>query len=480
MSGGTRITPFQWADYFETGFGEVDAQHHKLVDLVNALAQRAATGSEIQPAELSHVLDGLGSYALHHFTAEEALMARAGLDERHLRSHRQSHADFVAQVEEMRHTADPTRAVPVLYRFVSSWLTFHILDTDQNMARQLRAVAVGKTPAEAFEAAAAYSSDPGNTALIAAVRNLLGLVAERNSELARINVSLEQRVAERTAELTAANQTLRHTLDSLQETRDRLLEADKLAAVGQLAAGVAHEINTPLGYVASNLGTLREYAERLLALVDTADRLAAGGRNADAWAAARDGTDLDFMREDLPTLVAESNRGLGQVSDIVHALQDFASAGPAETRQVAPAQMLNEAIQATASTRQPGQEVVRSYASLPDMAVNPTLLGEAFKALLDNAGKALGSDPGTIAVRARRQDGSLVVEVEDDGCGMDEATRGRIFEPFFTTRPVGQGRGLGLSSAYRIVSRHGGRLEVSSTPGKGSCFRVVLPLVPPG
>ncbi|MDD2988265.1 MAG: bacteriohemerythrin [Zoogloea sp.] len=480
MSGVPRITPFQWADYFETGFGEVDAQHHKLVDLVNALAQRAATGSEIKPAELSHVLDGLGSYALHHFTAEEALMARTGLDERHLRSHRQSHADFVAQVAEMRHSTDPARAVPMLHRFVSSWLTFHILDTDQSMARQLRAVAAGSTPAEAFEAAAGYSSDPGNTALITAVHNLLGLVAERNSELARINVRLEQRVTERTAELTAANQTLRHTLASLQETRDRLLEADKLAAVGQLAAGVAHEINTPLGYVASNLGTLREYAERLLALVDTADRLAAGGRNADAWAAARDGTDLDFMREDLPTLVAESNRGLGQVSDIVHALQDFASAGPAETRQVAPAQMLNEAIQATASTRQPGQEVVRSYASLPDMAVNPTLLGEAFKALLDNAGKALGSDPGTIAVRARRQDGSLVVEVEDDGCGMDEATRGRIFEPFFTTRPVGQGRGLGLSSAYRIVSRHGGRLEVSSTPGKGSCFRVVLPLVPPG
>jgi signal transduction histidine kinase len=110
------------------------------------------------------------------------------------------------------------------------------------------------------------------------------------------------------------------------------------------------------------------------------------------------------------------------------------------------------------------------------MAVNPTLLGEAFKALLDNAGQALGGGPGTIAVRAHPQGGSLVVEVEDDGCGMDEATRARIFEPFFTTRPVGQGRGLGLSSAYRIVQRHGGRLDVSSAPGEGSCFRVFLPL----
>lgn len=479
MNGSTRIAPFRWADYFETGFVEVDAQHHKLVDLVNALAQRAATGSEIQPVELAHVLDGLGSYASHHFTTEEALMERAGLDPRHVRAHRQSHADFVAQVESMRSAADPTRAVPVLYRFVTSWLTFHILDTDQSMARQLRAVAAGSAPDAAFEAASGHCSDPGNAALIAAVRNLLGLVAERSGELARINASLELRVAERTAELTSANQSLRQTLDSLHETRGRLQEADKLAAVGQLAAGVAHEINTPLGYVASNLGALREYAERLLALADTAERLFSGGRGADAWAAARNGIDLDFIREDLPTLVAESGRGLSQVSDIVHALQDFASPGPTETRELPLAQVLDDAICATSGSRRPGQELVRGYGVLPTMQGNPTLLGEVFKALLDNAGQALQGAAGTIVVRVMPGEGSLVVEVEDDGCGMDELTRARIFEPFFTTRPVGQGRGLGLSSAYRIVHRHGGRLEVDSVPGKGSCFRVVLPLSPP-
>ena len=479
MSGKARIAPFCWAAYFETGFGEVDAQHHKLVDLINALAQRATTGAAIQPAELAHVLDGLGSYAAHHFSTEEALMERVGLDPRHIRAHRQSHSDFVAQVEAMRGTADPTRAVSVLYRFVTSWLTFHILDTDQSMARQLRDVQGGATPQAAFEAASGPGSDPGNMALIAAVRNLLGLVAERNGELARINARLEQRVAERTAELSAANQTLRQTLESLQETRVRLLEADKLAAVGQLAAGVAHEINTPLGYVASNLGTLREYAERLLALADTAERLVSAGAGADVWAAARSGTDLDFIREDLPTLVAESNRGLGQVSDIIHALQDFASPGPTETRELPPGQILEEAIHATQASRRPGQALVRSYGALPVLHGNPTLLVEAFKALLDNAVQALQGTVGTIVVRAMPVGESLVVEVEDDGCGMDEATRARIFEPFFTTRPVGQGRGLGLSSTYRIVLCHGGSLEVSSTPGKGSCFRVTLPLLAP-
>jgi hemerythrin-like metal-binding protein len=479
MNGASRIVPFQWADYFETGFGDVDGQHHKLVDLINVLAQRAVSGTELLPAELAHVLDGLARYAQHHFATEEALMESAGLDPRHLRTHRQLHVDFVTQVEEMRSTADPARVVPVLYRFVTSWLTFHILDTDHSMARQMRAVAAGSTPEEAFEAESGHRGDPGNTALIGAVRNLLGLVAERNSELARINAGLEARVAERTVALTEANQALHHTLDSLEETRSRLQEADKLAAVGQLAAGVAHEINNPLAFVASNLGTLREYAERMLALVNTADRLAANSVNRDAWQAARTETDLEFIREDLPTLVSESLRGLGRVAEVVQSLQDFASPGPSEMSEIPVNALLDGAIKATAGSRRPGQEVVRGYGVLPSMAVNPTLLGEAFKALIDNAGRALGSASGTLTVRAREAGDALVVDVEDTGCGMDEATRMRIFEPFFTTRPVGQGRGLGLSSAYRIVRQHGGRIEVDSRPGKGSRFRVLLPLKAP-
>lgn len=476
MNGALRIAPFQWADYFETGFGEVDGQHHKLVDLVNVLAQRAVSGTELLPAELAHVLDGLARYALHHFATEEALMERAGLDSRHLRTHRQLHAEFVTQVEEMRGTADPARVVPVLYRFVTSWLTFHILDTDQSMARQMRAVAAGSTPEEAFEAESGHRGDPGNTALMGAVRNLLGLVAERNNELARINAGLESRVAERTAALTEANQTLRHTLESLEDTRTRLQEADKLAAVGQLAAGVAHEINNPLAFVASNLSTLREYAERMLALVNTADRLAAASANRDAWQAARAATDLEFIREDLPILVAESTRGLGRVAEIVQSLQDFASPGPSETSEVSLTALLDGAIKATAGSRRPGQEVVRDYGVLPSMAVNPALLGEAFKALIDNASRAFGEAAGTLTVRGRETGAELAIDVEDTGCGMDEVTRARIFEPFFTTRPVGQGRGLGLSSAYRIVRQHGGRIEVGSVPGKGSRFRVLLPL----
>ena len=102
------ISPFVWADYFETGFEDVDGQHHKLVDFINALAGRAVSGVPIRPDELSHSLDGLARYAVHHFATEEALMERAGLDPRHIGAHRKAHADFVSQVEAMRGTADPT------------------------------------------------------------------------------------------------------------------------------------------------------------------------------------------------------------------------------------------------------------------------------------------------------------------------------------------------------------------------------------
>lgn len=476
MSRSAALAPFDWAPFYETGFAEVDHQHHRLVDLVNVLARRAASGEAIQPAELAHVLDVLGRYALHHFTTEEALMAQVGLDPRHVDVHRQTHADFVTQVTLMQHSSDPAEVVPVLYTFVTSWLTFHILDIDQSMARQLRAVAAGMSPADAFEADAGHGSDPGNTALVVAVRRLLAVVAERNQALARINLGLEERVASRTRELTEANQTLRHTLATLQETETRLREADKLAAVGQLAAGVAHEINNPLGFVASNLGALRDYTERLLALVDTADRLLAGAGHREAWEAARAGSDLDFIREELPGLVAESGRGLERVGEIVHALQDFASPRSREQAESPLAPLLEAAIQATAGGRRPDQQVQRDYAALPPLLLNPTLIGEVFKALLDNADRALGQAAGTISVRTRLQGGEACVEVADSGCGMDEATRARLFEPFFTTRPVGEGRGLGLSCAYRIIAQHRGRIEVDSALGQGSCFRIWLPV----
>lgn len=466
---GPAISPFVWADYFETGFDDVDGQHHKLVDFINALAGRAVSGVPIRPEELSHSLDGLARYAVHHFATEETLMERAGLDPRHIDAHRKAHADFVNQVEAMRSTVDPAGVLPGLYNFVTSWLSFHILDTDQSMARQLRAVEAGITPEQAFVADQAQSRDPGSTALIAAVRSLLGLVAERNKELQNINASLEERVAERTAALTAANR-------DLLATQQRLREADRLAVVGQLAAGVAHEINNPLGFITANLRTLHQYTKRLLALAEEAGRLADAGGQGGAWQALRGAADVDYLAADLPSLLDECTGGLQRIGEIVQVLQGLASPGPLEFTPVPMTSLLDGVVTATADSRQPGQVLQRDYGTLPVLEVNATLLASALEALLHNAAQALGESAGRISLRAREHGGELVIEVEDNGCGMDEATRARVFEPFFTTRPVGQGRGLGLSSALGIIASHGGRLAVRSAPGRGSCFRVTLPL----
>ena len=457
------LAPFQWASYFETGCADVDAQHRKLVDLVNALAARAAGSGALNAAELGHILDGLGQYARHHFATEEALMERAGLDPRHVDAHRAAHADFVEQVGALAGAGESDNALPRLYEFVCAWLTYHILDTDQAMARQLRARAAGVEAAAAFDAEGAGTADPGNAALIVAVRSLLGVIAGRNAALARANADLERRVEARTAELATA--------------QARLREADTLAAVGQLAAGVAHEINNPIGFVTSNLSTLATYAERLLTLTAAADGLAARHATDSAWQAARQTVDVDFIRDDLSALLDDASRGLERVREIVQALQAFAAPSEVRFTPIALAPLLADLCRSVPTAA--GQTVRwETCDTPPPVAGSAPQLREAFRALLDNGVKALAGQPGTVSVRCTSETAAIRVDVVDDGCGMAPSVRAHIFEPFFTTRPVGSGRGLGLSSAYRIFRQHGGRIEVRSAPGQGSTFQVWLPRLP--
>jgi signal transduction histidine kinase len=213
-------------------------------------------------------------------------------------------------------------------------------------------------------------------------------------------------------------------------------------------------------------------------LTEEAGQLAEAGGQGSAWQALRGAADVDYLAADLPGLFDECTGGLQRVGEIVQVLQGLASPGPLELAPVPMAPLLDAAVAATACSRPPGQVLQRDYAALPVIPANAALLGSALEALLHNAAQALGGSAGRIVLRAREHGDELVIEIEDNGCGMDEATRVRVFEPFFTTRPVGQGRGLGLSSALRIVASHGGRIAVRSAPGRGSCFRISLPLRP--
>ncbi len=323
---------------------------------------------------------------------------------------------------------------------------------------------------------------------IGAIETLQDVTHRRQAEedLRRYQNELEHLVAQRTTELAEANTELKNERQELQQllarmeaTQHQLLQSEKMAAIGQLAAGVAHEINNPVGFVNSNLGTLKTYVERLLELLATHEKAAAGQVDRSTLDAARQAADLDFLKDDLPALIVESQDGLNRVTRIVQDLKDFSRVDQAES-QLAD---LNAALESTLNVvwneLKYKAEVIRELAPLPEVECVPAQINQVFMNLLVNAAQAIETR-GRITVRSGTQDGLVWFEVEDTGKGMPAEVRKRIFEPFFTTKPVGKGTGLGLSISYDIVvKKHGGRFDVQSEPGQGTTFRFWLPLQRP-
>jgi signal transduction histidine kinase len=351
------------------------------------------------------------------------------------------------------------------------------------MARQIAAVRGGQPAAEAF-ANQSLIHDPATAILLEAMERLYGVLSEQNQNLANINQTLETRIAERTAELWQANQTLareqRELTDLLKKVEDaqnQLLQSEKMAAIGQLAAGVAHEINNPVGFVNSNVGTLKTYTGKLLQLIDAYEAVAAGGDPA-RLAEMKRQADLDFLREDLPQLIQESQDGLGRVTRIVQDLKDFSHVDESSQQEADLNAGLESTLNVVWNEIKYKAEVIRQLGEVPLVPCVPAQINQVFMNILVNAAQAIETR-GTITLRSGVANGHAWFEIEDNGKGMPEEVRKRIFEPFFTTKPVGKGTGLGLSISYDIiVKKHGGSLDVSSTPRKGTCFRISLPLAP--
>jgi hemerythrin-like metal-binding protein/PAS domain S-box-containing protein len=315
---------------------------------------------------------------------------------------------------------------------------------------------------------------------IGAIETLQDVTERHRAEddLRQYQNHLEEIVAERTSQLGEANVKLENDrkelellLTKVEEAQQQLLQSEKMAAIGQLAAGVAHEINNPVGFVNSNLGTLKTYVSLLLNVISAYESGAP-----DDISAARQKADLDFLREDLPSLVAESQEGLSRVTKIVQDLKDFSHVDQAGHQQAD----LNAAIESTLNVvwneLKYKAEIVRELGDIPPVECVPAQINQVFMNLLVNAAQAI-EQQGKIFVRSGTGNKQVWFEIEDTGQGMSEEVRNRIFEPFFTTKPVGKGTGLGLSISYDIiVKKHGGSLDVRSTPGQGTCFRISLPL----
>lgn len=691
---------FVWNDRYLTGEATVDDEHRELVRIINWVGDLESDGGSSN--EVTKLFDGLIAYAAHHFANEEALMAAAGCDERHISLHARIHADFARQVTSMRDMGAGTDVSFVL-RFLTNWLAYHILGTDQAMARQIRAIREGLTPAEAYEAESGRVSDPAMSSLLDALNSLYRLLAGRNQALLELNRDLESRVAERTSELSNANRQLaeegvklRETLATLEttqrelveserkraslsaqramqqllsqivdgdpvptlvlnadhvvthwnkacaaltgvpaaemlstqrhwapfyseprplmadlivsgdlcagtesfyrgkyrrspliegaieaedffphfgeggrwlfftaaplrdakgniigaietlqditegrlakdellrhqarleqevgqrtaelreantrlaednerrqqaekelrrryaeltklnielsETREQLAQSEKLASIGQLAAGVAHEINNPIGYVYSNISTLEKYIGDLFRMLDVFNSAVPELPPASAAeiTRVRQDVDLAFLQEDIPMLMDESKEGITRVKKIVQDLKDFSRVDSSNEWHWANLhQGLDSTINIVANEVKYKADVIREYGDVPEIQCILSQLNQVFMNLLINAAQAMGQERGRITIRSGTEGDSVWLTFTDTGSGMPEEVRQRIFDPFFTTKPVGKGTGLGLSLSYGIIKNHKGSIEVESEPGKGTTFRITLPI----
>jgi signal transduction histidine kinase len=282
--------------------------------------------------------------------------------------------------------------------------------------------------------------------------------------------------------LGASESKLRGSLEQLERARNQLIQSEKMAAIGQLAAGVAHEINNPIGYVNSNLSMLENYASSMGrycdAIGDAKPQLPEAER--ERLGELEQEIDLAYLRQDLDSLIAESREGIARVRKIVADLKDFARQDRGEWEEADVNVLLDSALNIVHNELKYKTEVVRQFGQLPPIRCVGGQLEQVFVNLLVNAGQAI-PERGTITVRSGTDEGGshVWIEVEDTGIGIPEQNLAQLFDPFFTTKPVGKGTGLGLSISYGIVQHHGGDIQVESEAGHGCLFRVVLPVAGP-
>jgi PAS domain S-box-containing protein len=268
--------------------------------------------------------------------------------------------------------------------------------------------------------------------------------------------------------------------NELRRMQTRLLQTEKMASIGQLAAGVAHEINNPLGYVYSNLHTLRDYVTGLLRLVGAYEEVERQVPTVDgAWDSlhvVKSGIDLENVRSDVVDLLAESQEGIQRVKKIVQDLKEFSHADSDDKWALVDLHKgLDSTLNIARNEFKYKATIEKQYGALPPVHCVLSQINQVFMNILINAGQAI-TENGKIRIATGVEGDEVWVDISDNGIGIPEESIGRIFDPFFTTKQVGIGTGLGLSLSYSIVEKHGGRIEVDSQPGGGARFRVWLPI----
>jgi two-component system NtrC family sensor kinase len=284
------------------------------------------------------------------------------------------------------------------------------------------------------------------------------------------------------SDLSAHNATLSALNDKLTQAHEQLVQSEKLASIGLLAAGVAHEINNPVGFVLSNFGSLDKYVSQLLELIDAYQRTepTLAPELAREMDALRERIELPYLREDLSALMQETKDGIDRIRRIVQDLKNFSHVDDAHDWQLV---NLHEGIESTLNIVNNEikykADVIKAFGDMAPVQCVPSEINQVIMNLTVNAAHAIGAERGRITIRTGQDGDAAWFEVEDTGCGIAPENLKRVFDPFFTTKPVGKGTGLGLSLSYGIVKKHHGQITIKSEIGKGTIFRVTLPVGQP-
>lgn len=300
-------------------------------------------------------------------------------------------------------------------------------------------------------------------------QNEIGLLTESFNEMSRRVSEARDDLKQKIQELEAANRQIR-------ETQAKLVHSAKMVSLGQLVAGIAHELNNPIGYISSNMVHLQDYAEKLIKLVEVAEQ------DPKKLKKSKEQLEYDYIVEDLPKLIRSCQEGARRTKDIVTGLRNFSRLEEAKLKEVDVHDGIENTLSLLSGELKSRIRVHRQFQALPKIKCYASELNQVFMNLLANAAQAIDGD-GDIWIRTAQmtvqEQPGIEIEIRDSGVGMDESVAEKIFDPFFTTKGVGQGTGLGLSISYGVIKKHGGEITVNSQPGRGTTFLIHLPLNPP-
>ncbi len=290
----------------------------------------------------------------------------------------------------------------------------------------------------------------------------LGLLAKSFNRLSRRTYESQQELQENVKELEAAN-------SEIKQAQTRLVHATKMASLGQLVAGVAHELNNPIGFIYSNMTHLREYSEKILKLLEIAEK------DPQKLSKAKEEADLEFIKKDLPKLIASCEDGARRTRDIVIGLRNFSRLEESSIKKVNVHDGLSNTLELLRGELKNRIQVKIDFGDIPEVMAYPGELNQVFMNILSNAAQAIEGE-GEIRVKTQMVGKKKVkISISDTGKGMSKETAEKVFDPFFTTKTLGQGTGLGLSISYGVIQKHGGEIAIESEPGKGTTFHILLP-----